>query len=142
MVDRVYRRDELYSGAYDQLGPDLNVVMKDLAYLNRTGFQSGQIFYPPHQGGDHRLQGTFIASGPRIKDTGCELDQVSILDVAPTILHLYHQPVDADMDGRVLTEIFRKESDLSQKKVVRETIDYEKEMIKGQIHHLTHQHKL
>lgn len=142
VVDRVYRRHELYSGSYEQFGPDLNVIMKDLAYLNRTGFQNGQIFYPPHQGGDHRLQGTFIASGPHIKDNGDELSQLSIVDIAPTILHLYHQPVDADMDGRVLTELFREESALSQKKVVREKIDYEKEMIKGQIHHLTHQQKL
>jgi arylsulfatase A-like enzyme len=34
---------------------------------------------------------------------GAELEAASVLDVAPTVLHLMGLPVARDMDGRVLT---------------------------------------
>jgi hypothetical protein len=37
---------------------------------------------------------------------GLELDEASLLDLAPTILHYLGLPVPANMDGRVLTEAF------------------------------------
>jgi hypothetical protein len=52
--------------------------------------------------GCHRREGIFIAAGPGIH-AGVELPEASILDLAPTILHLLGEAVPPVMDGRVLT---------------------------------------
>ena len=54
--------------------------------------------------GDHRMEGVLIASGPPFL-TGSVPSGATLLDIAPTILHLLGVPVPSDMDGRVLTEI-------------------------------------
>jgi tetratricopeptide (TPR) repeat protein len=55
----------------------------------------------------HRRQGIFVAAGKPIKRD--ELTHgTSLLDVAPTILALLGLPVPDDMDGRVLTRIFKE----------------------------------
>ncbi|MDH3745254.1 MAG: alkaline phosphatase family protein [Acidobacteriota bacterium] len=47
--------------------------------------------------------GIVIISGKNIRPT--RLDNVSVLDIAPTILHLMGLPVSRQMDGRVVTEM-------------------------------------
>lgn len=49
--------------------------------------------------------GVFIASGPGIKK-GCTTDNVSILDLTPTILAAMGFPYAEDMDGNITAEIF------------------------------------
>jgi len=53
------------------------------------------------------MNGIFIAAGPDIVHEA--LNGVSVLDVAPTILHLFGQKIPADMDGRVLEELFSRQ---------------------------------
>ena len=59
-----------------------------------------------YEDGDE-VPGTFVAMGPGIKK-GVMLKglQVSVFDIAPTVLHLYGLPVPKNMQGRVLTELF------------------------------------
>ena len=53
------------------------------------------------------VPGVFIAMGPHIRKGVHILGlQMSVFDIAPTILHLYGLPPSQDMKGRVLTEIF------------------------------------
>ncbi len=68
--------------------------------------------------GDHRLHGIFLAYGKDIKNTGEEIKNLKIYDIAPTILHMFGLPIPKDMDGRVLTEIFREESEIAKRKPV------------------------
>lgn len=56
--------------------------------------------------GDHHPEGVFIAAGPGIR-RGYALQNASVLDVTPTLLALMDLPIGQDMDGRVLTEIFK-----------------------------------
>ena len=51
--------------------------------------------------------GIFIAYGPHIKP-GIR-GEISIYDIAPTILYLQDHPVFQDMDGKVLIDIFKDE---------------------------------
>ena len=53
--------------------------------------------------GCHRREGIFIAAGAGIRQAG-QLPEASILDLAPTLLHLLGEAVPREMDGRVLTE--------------------------------------
>lgn len=59
-------------------------------------------------GGEHDYDdGIVIMSGPNIKK-GAHA-QISLLDIAPTILYLLGEPVARDMDGHVVPEIFYDE---------------------------------
>ncbi len=53
----------------------------------------------------HDRFGVFVLSGPDVKSGG-ELDDATILDVTPTVLHLFGMPRGEDMDGRVLDDLF------------------------------------
>lgn len=87
----------------------------------------------PNTTGEHRFYGTFIGSGTDVKREG-EVDNPGIVDLAPTILYMYGLPVPRDMDGRVLTEIFRDES-LEGKESVKfqEPKEFRKEFVKEEI---------
>ncbi|MCP4774091.1 MAG: tetratricopeptide repeat protein, partial [Planctomycetaceae bacterium] len=54
---------------------------------------------------EHRDDGIFVAAGPRIRSKHV-IHGANLLDVTPTILELCGLPVAADMDGRVLEDIF------------------------------------
>jgi arylsulfatase A-like enzyme len=62
--------------------------------------------------GCHRSEGIFIAHGPGVK-SGEILPANSIMDLAPTIMHLMGAPVPQIMDGRVLSEIFTNPSSIT-----------------------------
>ena len=55
---------------------------------------------------DHERAGVLIAAGPRLARRG-ERGTASILDVAPTVLHLLGLPVHSEMQGRALTDLLR-----------------------------------
>ena len=72
-----------------------------------------------------------IIKGPGVANTGTVLNSVAhVMDIAPTVLHMFGLPVPKDMDGRVLTEIFKKESEPGQREVAYQEIDYEAERIR------------
>jgi len=55
--------------------------------------------------GGHHLRGIVIAHGPGVR-RGARVADASLLDVAPTVLHLLDLPVGADMDGKVMAQLF------------------------------------
>lgn len=118
IVEKVYRREDLYDGSHVEDAPDLLIGWDDYAYYTSVtlGKEKGEIF-GPHMNidcseykhvGTHRLNGTFMAMGRKIK-TGSEISDAGICDVAPTILYMLGEAIPDDMDGRVLTEIFEEE---------------------------------
>jgi len=107
LVERVVERDELYDGPQAHLAPDLTVVLKDWRYrtIGLHDFTTNKVISPSFgPTGDHRMEGILIAAGPAFK-AGAVPAGATLLDIAPTVLHLLGVPVPADMDGRVLTEI-------------------------------------
>lgn len=97
VVDRVWRRAEIYAGPYFELMPDL-------VFSLRPGFASS----PMQPGlwddtgwgtGDHSLEGIGLVRGPGIAPG--RLDAAALVDVAPTALYLLGQPVPEEMDGQV-----------------------------------------
>jgi predicted AlkP superfamily phosphohydrolase/phosphomutase/tetratricopeptide (TPR) repeat protein len=87
-------------------GPDTTVIL-----CSDHGFQSKEMrpmAVPNEPAGPafwHRRFGIFVAKGPGIKK-GEQVYGASLLDIAPTILAHFGMPAGADMDGRVLAEIF------------------------------------
>lgn len=99
VVDRVWRREEVYAGPYFE-------SMPDLVFSLRPGFASS----PLQPGlwadtgwgtGDHSLEGLGLVRGPGVVPG--RLDGAALVDVAPTALYLLGQPVPEEMDGRVWT---------------------------------------
>ncbi|MBC2694341.1 MAG: hypothetical protein HF982_03500 [Desulfobacteraceae bacterium] len=118
IIEKVYRRNDLYSGHYLEDIPDLLIGWKDYSYYTSVtlGKESGPVF-GPHMNidcseykhvGTHRLNGIFMAMGDNIRQ-GAQIHNAQIFDITPTILYMLNQPVPDDMDGRVLIEIFEKD---------------------------------
>ncbi len=106
MVDSVLRKEEAYTGPYVEDATDLLFAMKGLACLPHPGnAASRRLFGTPPIGwnGTHRFEGILSMRGPQVRQ-GAFVKQAQILDLAPTILHLFGLPVPEEMDGRVLEE--------------------------------------
>jgi hypothetical protein len=59
--------------------------------------------------GDHRMDGIFVAAGSAIRQDASAFE-ASLLDIAPTVLHLLGVGAPSDMDGRVLAELLDQET--------------------------------
>lgn len=56
--------------------------------------------------GDHSPEAVFMAYGENIK-RGMAVEDISIFDIAPTILNIFNMKIGKDMDGKVLAKIFK-----------------------------------
>jgi predicted AlkP superfamily phosphohydrolase/phosphomutase len=109
LLDRVYFREDLYSGPYLEEAPDIVFIPKDMKNkaLGTLDFTSNSFSFPVYgNSGDHRMEGILLGLG----DAFCEaehLEPVSILDIAPTVLYLLGLPIPKQMDGKPLTQVLK-----------------------------------
>jgi len=103
IVTASFKKEEIYSGAFLDEAPDILFGLKDLAYVQVDQLMFGRLFRPS-KGGTHRMNGILVMSGKHV-NCAATPDQVSILDIAPTLYYLLGLPVPDDMDGRVLLEM-------------------------------------
>jgi hypothetical protein len=103
---------------------------------------SSNIFEDPALSGGHVRAGLFMACGPDIKKINEPLAGLRIYDITPTALHLSGVPVSDDMDGRVLTEILKDDSEPGQRKVVYGKASSNLEDTRQKIRKLKALHKL
>lgn len=122
IVDRVFHRDELYTGPFVEKAPDLLIRWKEDEEIHGIASADGAMdsAVPEESGplvpgedpnvisGDHRLNGVLLMAGKPIR-RGVQLSQARLIDLAPTILHLLKLPIPSAMDGCVLTEVFKEE---------------------------------
>ena len=108
LVERVYTREEIYSGPYADRTPDLIVQPRGWEYMafGHADFGSNKLVEPIiGLSGHHRPDGLLILAGPGIK-AGTHLEGANIMDLTPTVLHAMGIGVPADLDGKVLSEAF------------------------------------
>jgi predicted AlkP superfamily phosphohydrolase/phosphomutase len=105
LVEEVWTRDRAFSGPHEELGPDLSVLLADGAAISILPSDT-LVARRPGARGHHRWDGVFIAGGPGIR-SGAQVNDLSIVDVAPLLLHQLGLPFPDDMSGRVPIEIFR-----------------------------------
>ena len=121
IIARVYRREEIFHGPFASGGADLILDWwsEDSLFSTLPSFRKDRdkpaVMIREHRpsedsewGGTHRLNGVLIGGGPVLKNS-VEVDNARLIDLAPTILYLLGVPVPDDMDGKVLTSIFRPE---------------------------------
>jgi predicted AlkP superfamily phosphohydrolase/phosphomutase len=104
VIVQVYKREEIFSGPALPELPDLMIRPQD-GYLLETRFKGNRIFdpLPAYLSGLHRMEGMYVLTGEAFNNCRC-LDQVHLIDLAPTILHLLDVSVPEWMDGRPLTD--------------------------------------
>ncbi len=104
-MDGIYRfHDMLLETLLTLAGDDTTILL-----LSDHGYYSNQLRPDPREGQSgpvdwHRPFGVLAAHGPGITK-GSRLYGASLLDIAPTVLHLLGLPSGEDMPGRVLAEI-------------------------------------
>lgn len=109
VVDRVYKKEELYHGRFLDEAPDLLAIMRGLTYITRMGYEfageRGVLFREPYtdETGGHRLEGILIAAGPDIQ-AGALLER-PIVDLTPTLLQLQGCSAPSYMDGEPITPL-------------------------------------
>ena len=111
--------EQAYSGPHLGDAPDIVFVIDDGRCEVDAKVGDGGLFEEgaPLTGwtGTHTKEGVFMARGPGIK-RGHSVEDARIVDVAPTILHLFGIPILEDVDGRVLGEIFTEDIKISRRK--------------------------
>jgi predicted AlkP superfamily phosphohydrolase/phosphomutase len=118
IIQAVRLREEIFHGPYLDKAPDLVIEWNFEAAQNSISYSVGKepiIIQPPKRveagerwTGDHRPYGILIAYGPDIKQ-GLTVSNATLYDIAPTILYLQNHPIPKDVDGKVLTDIFKEE---------------------------------
>ena len=119
VINRVYRRNEIFHGPFSREGADLVLDWwsEDSLFSSQPSFpeDTGKpaLIIREHRpseksewGGTHRLNGILIARGSGFR-SGAEIANARLIDIAPTLLHLLGVPVPEDMDGKVLASAFQ-----------------------------------
>ncbi len=115
VVTRMMRGEDLFGDAILQGAPDLVVFMRDLAYITRQGYEFGTIpgvvFEQPasFETGSHREVGMAACAGPHFAQRSWR-EPYSLVDIAPTVLHLLGVAADAAMEGQVWHEQLLRDS--------------------------------
>jgi predicted AlkP superfamily phosphohydrolase/phosphomutase len=100
-IDNIWRREELYSGPYLDLAPDLIIEWNDLWDYRNTGDLTMRVDWPS---GDHRREGILAAAGPGMPKTA--LGVRDIADVAATA-QAFCGLTTAGLDGNSIEEVAR-----------------------------------
>jgi len=112
VVDEVYRKEDLYSGAHLREAPDLVFLPRNLetAAFGEYEFASHRVLDPSWGvSGSHRMDGLLMMKGQRIRQ-GAEIEGAAIIDLAPSILYLLGLPVPDGTDGKVLEKALLPET--------------------------------
>ncbi|MEX2381786.1 MAG: alkaline phosphatase family protein [Opitutales bacterium] len=114
VIEGAYRYHDMMLDTLLKLaGEDTTVML-----ISDHGFEPGNLrphHLPDEPAGpaaEHSPYGIFVLSGPGIKKNE-RIHGASLLDIAPTLLHLYGLPVGRDMDGKVLLNSFHSPDPVS-----------------------------
>jgi len=123
----VLKGEDVYFGECVDKAPDIVLISDE--YNIASFYDEDKI------SNEHALNGIFLAYGKDIKEGGRV--NVEIIDLAPTVLYMMDIPIPKGMDGRVLQEIFKEDSELAKKGTVYQEVgDEEKRTIKEKIKEL------
>ncbi len=111
LIDKVYRKEQIYSGPMTRKAPDILLLPRDMEAMavGVSEFISNKITEKSFAfSGGHRMEGVLIVKGtPFVSKSSA--DSPHIQDLAPTILYLLDRKIPSDMDGSVLKSLFREE---------------------------------
>jgi predicted AlkP superfamily phosphohydrolase/phosphomutase len=102
----VHRPEDVYAASRG-VPPDLIVYFGNLRWRSVGSVGTGSIIVTENDTGpddvNHHEEGLFIVAGPGAPGANRRLEDLSIYDVGPTVLHLMGVPVPSEMRGRVIS---------------------------------------
>jgi len=110
VVSAAFRREEVLSGPWVHLAPDILFSVGDGPYLPTGKLDSEVVVGPAPAGessGRHRPDGLFVAVGPHVRPG--PLADARITDIMPTVMHLLELPVPEELDGQVMQSLLSAE---------------------------------
>jgi hypothetical protein len=105
-VSEVFTRDEVFQGPHHDAAPDLTLILSDGGLMSILPSKE-TVSRRPVVSGSHRPVGIFGARGPAIR-SGFIANELSILDIAPTVLYSLGLPLPEELQGRVPVEVYRE----------------------------------
>jgi predicted AlkP superfamily phosphohydrolase/phosphomutase len=105
LVSEVFTRDEVFQGPHHDAAPDLTLILSDGGLVSILPSKE-TVSQRPTVSGSHRPVGVFGARGPAIR-RGFVANELSILDIAPTVLYSLGLPLPEELQGRVPEEVYR-----------------------------------
>jgi predicted AlkP superfamily phosphohydrolase/phosphomutase len=108
VADAVHRGEDVYHGPYVHEGPDILLEQASGIHVSEN-VGSADVFSDEDDSwlGVNTRRGLFAATGPAFGQG--TIDHISILDLAPTILHLHGKSIPSDMDGRARKSVFTED---------------------------------
>jgi len=104
---KVYTPEAIYPGCVGDY-PDLTVYFDDLSWRSAGTLGYDSYYLPENDKGPddavHAHHGVFIYYEPTQSMGGVKLDDITLLDFAPTVLSVMGIPIPDDMEGRVVGE--------------------------------------
>ncbi len=112
VVNKIYKREELYDGPYIEYAPDLLIEWVDSAYMPTENDKNKDSIFVERwrenmnwpTSGSHRIDGILLAKGPGIAGNK-RVNDAGIIDMTPTWLYLLNQKIPGDLEGRVIAGI-------------------------------------
>lgn len=110
-IKDVFRQEELFSGNKCNNIPDLIIELND-NYDSGCEIDRLVTDIPPMLlqtiSGCHRKEGIFCAMGKNIVSNRV-ISDINIVDITPTVLYMLNLPIDEDIDGKVISDIFNED---------------------------------
>jgi len=103
-VEHVWTREELFDGPNLAVAPDLTLELADGGLVSILA-SSDAVRRRPVPTGTHRANGIFVAAGDEYRK-GVRLGRLSILDVAPLVLHALRLPIPEALEGGITQGVF------------------------------------
>ncbi len=109
MVSSIQKGEDVYSGPYLGEAPDIIFFLQDGEYIADVQ-PADEIFVKrgwETSFGSHRFEGVLMAYGSDIRHG--RVSGARLVDIAPTVLNVLGLPINDDMDGVVLKDIFKRD---------------------------------
>lgn len=113
LFKKICEKNEMYNGPMLKYAPDLLLLSE---HYHFDTFPYGSLDIKKVKGNAHADVGIFMAYGNDIVNKK-NIKALSIMDISPTILFIADCPIPHDVDGRVLKEIFKSNSELFKVKI-------------------------
>lgn len=111
---------DIYFGKALDRAPDIILIPEDDVYLSAEIKESRMI--TSEQTEFHHPNGLFLVHGPGIRHDH-ETGPHSIIDLAPSILHMVGLPIPSNMDGKVIDDLFLPSSEYLEREEKRMSED-------------------
>jgi predicted AlkP superfamily phosphohydrolase/phosphomutase len=114
---RYFKGKDIYSGRFREFAPDLYFDIGAVYYNIDARIGHEGLFERTEDSirGNHRQNGIFMIQHRDVRKG--RFDGLNLMDIGPTVLHIFDQSLPEGVDGRVLKELYKEDSDLARRTV-------------------------